>query len=211
MLFPYDSRVRLLGSVPWALLALSGCAREAVPSALYVPVPTAPWEVSSQRPPSEAVPPQRSASGTLDAPAPRRVPDWAGDAALPYVEPVHQAASSYNLPPKLLWAVIKTESNFRRTAVSRVGARGLMQLMPKTARALGVRDSFNAHQNIHGGALFLRRLADRFDGDLELMLAAYNAGPGAVKRYGGVPPYRQTRAYVRKVLALYRSDSTTSR
>jgi soluble lytic murein transglycosylase-like protein len=116
---------------------------------------------------------------------------------------IRDAARRYQLPESLLRAVIHTESNFDSHVVSRAGAMGLTQLMPATARYLGVANPFDPRQSIHGGARFLRILANHFAGDMNLVLAAYNAGPGAVKKYGGVPPYAETRAYVRAVLARY--------
>ncbi len=116
---------------------------------------------------------------------------------------IEEAAARYRIPASLIRAVIHTESAFVPTAQSRAGARGLMQLMPATARFLGVRDPFDPRQSIHGGTRFLRMLADHFDGDLVLVIAAYNAGAGAVKKYGGIPPYAETRAYVRAVLRRY--------
>jgi soluble lytic murein transglycosylase-like protein len=114
---------------------------------------------------------------------------------------IQAAARTYNLPSKLIRSVIRTESNFRADAVSPAGAQGLMQLMPATARELGVTDPFDVAQNIDGGARYLRQMLDRFDGDLKLALAAYNAGPGTVQRCNGDVPYRETRDYVRRVLA----------
>ncbi len=113
---------------------------------------------------------------------------------------VKEKAGKYNLDQSLLKAVIKAESGFNSKAVSPAGAAGLMQLMPGTARGLGVNDVFDANQNIEGGAKYLKGLLDRFDGDKKLALAAYNAGPNAVKKYGGIPPYRETQAYVKRVL-----------
>lgn len=113
---------------------------------------------------------------------------------------IRAASSRYQLPESLLRAVIHTESNYNPSAVSRAGAMGLMQLMPKTARTLGVREAFDPAQNIHGGARYLRLLANRYGGDMVLVLAAYNAGAGNVEKYGGVPPFEETRAYVRSVL-----------
>lgn len=194
-----------------AALALGGCAREARPPvqpfhAIQAP-PSASPRAGGEQPWAVAlpasIPPVPEQGSLYPPPGPFGVPAWAGEVALPYAASVHQAAITYYLPPPLLYAVIKAESGFRSDAVSRAGARGLMQLMPRTARALGVRDPLDADQNIRGGALFLRRLADRFDGDLELTLAAYNAGPGTVKRYRGVPPYKETQAYVRRVLGYY--------
>lgn len=113
------------------------------------------------------------------------------------------AAQRYQLPQSLIRAVIHTESNYYAHAVSRVGATGLMQLMPKTAKALGVRDATDPGQNVHGGSRYLRLLANRYDGDMVLVLAAYNAGAGNVEKYGGVPPFAETRSYVRSVLRRY--------
>lgn len=115
---------------------------------------------------------------------------------------IEEASEETGLPTALIDAVIRTESGYRVDAVSRTGAQGLMQLMPQTAAALGVSDPFNARQNIRGGARYLRQMLDRF-GSLRLAIAAYNAGPGAVERYNGVPPYKETTAYVRTVLARY--------
>ncbi len=111
-------------------------------------------------------------------------------------------AQRQDVPPALIKAVIHTESNFNPYAVSKKGAQGLMQLMPKTALRLGVDDPFESFQNVEGGVRYLRRLIDRY-GSWRLALAAYNAGPTAVDRYGGIPPYRETQEYVRRVLAYY--------
>ena len=114
---------------------------------------------------------------------------------------IHKAARKYHLPVNLLTGVIKAESNFQATAVSSAGAQGLMQLMPDTAKELGVVDPFDIEQNIDGGARYLKKMLDSFGGDIKLALAAYNAGPGAVEKYGGqIPPYRETEQYVSRVL-----------
>lgn len=112
---------------------------------------------------------------------------------------IESAARKYDLPAPLVRAVIRAESNFDPNAVSACGAKGLMQLMDATAAWLGVRDSFDPAANIEGGAKYLRKMLDRY-GDVTLALAAYNAGPGAVDRCGGVPPFRETQVYVQRVL-----------
>lgn len=118
---------------------------------------------------------------------------------------VDAAAQRHRLDPALLDAVIGRESGFRPDAVSSAGAVGLMQLMPDTARELGVTDPFDPAQNVEGGAKYLRSLLDRYGGRLDLALAAYNAGPGAVDRFGGIPPYAETQRYVAGIMAGYRS------
>jgi soluble lytic murein transglycosylase-like protein len=119
-------------------------------------------------------------------------------------ELIHEAAIAFSVPPALVKAVIAAESAFNPRAVSRKGAQGLMQLMPQTAATLGVQDPMEPTQNVRGGTTYLRAMIDRY-GDLSRALAAYNAGPSAVDHYGGIPPYRETRAYVERVLTYYRS------
>ena len=116
---------------------------------------------------------------------------------------IEAAARKYKVDPKLVAAVAEVESNGRQEAVSPAGAIGVMQLMPDTAASLGV-DPYNKQQNIEGGAKYLRQMLDTFGGDTKKAVAAYNAGPGAVKDYGGVPPYKETQNYVSKVLDIYR-------
>ncbi|RMG41582.1 MAG: lytic transglycosylase domain-containing protein [Candidatus Dadabacteria bacterium] len=120
-----------------------------------------------------------------------------------YNQAVLKAAYYSRLDPDLIRAVIIIESGFNDKAISRVGASGLMQLMPSTARELGVNDIFNPEENISGGSEYLRLMLDMFKGDLNLALAAYNAGPGAVRKFDGIPPYRETQQYVKKVLSVY--------
>jgi len=122
----------------------------------------------------------------------------------PYSSHILEAARAHNVDPAFIAAVIKVESNGYAHAVSRKGARGLMQLMPATARRLGVRSPFDPRDNIRGGVAYLAELAERFgETNADLILAAYNAGEHAVEEYGGVPPYRETQDYVRRVLALW--------
>ena len=123
---------------------------------------------------------------------------------LPHLESVIQpAAAKYDLDPNLVAAVIWAESSGDPNAVSKKGARGLMQLMPATARELGVGNVLDPGQNVDGGSHYLRQMLDEHDGDLSLALAAYNAGPDAVRQYGGVPPYPETRDYVGRVMRVY--------
>lgn len=117
-----------------------------------------------------------------------------------YAAEIREISARHGVDPTLVESVIRAESAFNPTAVSRAGARGLMQLMPKTALALGVRDSFNPRENIDGGVRHLRYLLDRYPGNVALAVAAYNAGEGAVDTYRGIPPYAETQQYVRRVL-----------
>ena len=156
------------------------------------PAPPAEAEVEA-----EAAPPKEPLKEPLPSPRSR-----AGE-ELPYGAQVREAAKLYSLPVELILAVMKVESGFNPRAVSRVGAMGLMQLMPRTAVEVGVTDPFDPRQNVLGGARYLRILINGYQGDVMLALAGYHAGAGAVGRYGGVPPYPATRRYVAWVLEAY--------
>ncbi len=125
----------------------------------------------------------------------------------PYRKVVVEASAIYSMDEALIRAVMEVESDYNRFAISSAGARGLMQLMPQTALHLGVRNVWDPRQNIHAGTAYLKRFIGRFSGNMELALAAYNAGPNAVIAYGQIPPYPQTVNYVRKVMRLYRNYS----
>ena len=126
----------------------------------------------------------------------------AGDVTgIPYADQINAAAKRHGIDPSLLAGLVKQESGFNPGATSPVGAKGLTQLMPATARSLGVTDSSDPAQALEGGAKYLKQMLDKFGGDPRLALAAYNAGPGAVSRFGGIPPYAETKNYVEKVMA----------
>lgn len=114
---------------------------------------------------------------------------------------IYSMAQKYGVDPTLIQQVVKAESGFNSKATSPAGAMGLMQLMPGTAASYGVQNAYDATQNLDGGTHFLKDLLDRFQGNVPLTLAAYNAGPGAVDKYQGVPPYKETQAYVQKIIA----------
>lgn len=122
-------------------------------------------------------------------------------ASMPYGDIIHAKAAKYDVDPLLVAAVIEQESKFSHTAHSQVGARGLMQLMPKTGRWMGASDLYDPEQNVDAGVKYIKYLQSRFDGNLNKTIAAYNAGEGNVRRYNGVPPFRETQQYVRRVLS----------
>lgn len=122
-----------------------------------------------------------------------------------YDRMINQASQKFGVAAPLLKAIIKAESDFDRYAVSKKGARGLMQIMPENYKSLNISNPFDPWENIMGGAKYFRRMLDRFDGKLALSLAAYNAGPTAVERYQNIPPYKETETYVERVLHYYYS------
>lgn len=139
--------------------------------------------------------------------ASRRVGLPAGDELTDQINrEILAAAQRFDLDPELIRALIRAESNFRPDAVSSAGAMGLMQLMPGTAASLGVTDPFDIAQNINGGSEYLRRMLDMFDGNVNLALAAYNAGAGAVQRHGGIPPFRETQNFVPRVQSYWEQN-----
>lgn len=161
----------------------------------------------------EAVRPVASARPRQEEPTPVDGGEWRAWAG-EFADIIHEAARTYDLDPVLLAAVMRIESNFDPFAVSPKGACGLLQLIPATARRFGVGDVFDPAENVHGGARYLQWLMARYDGDTRLALAAYNAGENAVDRYGGIPPYRETQNYVRKVLGkadLFRTSTPVAR
>jgi soluble lytic murein transglycosylase-like protein len=147
----------------------------------------------------------QAALAAAQGPAPvAAAPGVASGAPTPFAAEIEAAAAKHGVDPALLKALIRQESNFNPNAVSPAGARGLTQLMPGTASSLGVTDPTDPAQAIEGGAKYLRQQLDRFGGDVEKALAAYNAGPGAVAKFGGIPPYAETQAYVQKVMGYAR-------
>jgi len=139
-----------------------------------------------------------------DAPQAVEPPHPGGSSSARFDDLIAESASRWHVDKALVKAVVANESAFDPRATSIAGAQGLMQLEPQTAGELGVGDPYDAAQNLTGGTRYLRGLLDRFHGNVRLALAAYNAGPGAVEKYGGVPPYAETRAYVDNVLESYR-------
>jgi len=162
----------------------------------YRPTPSERWIPATDAKPKF----RRAAAKPVAARSPQR--SWPAEPEA-YSRVVAEAASQYAVPERLIWAVIRVESKFDHRAVSPRGARGLMQLMPQTAKMLGVRNAFDPRENINGGTRHLRAMMERFPYDIHLAIAAYNAGEKAVLDFRGVPPFPETRDYVLRVLRLY--------
>lgn len=127
-----------------------------------------------------------------------------------YIDIINSACDRHGVDPSLVHAIVKVESDFNPYAISRKGAMGLMQLMPQTALELNVKDSFDPSENIDGGVKYLKYLLGRYEGNISLALAAYNSGETAVKKWGTIPPFRETQNYVKRILRLYNGGSTTA-
>ncbi len=131
------------------------------------------------------------------------------DIPVSYVNIINSACSRFGVDPSLVHAIVKVESDFNPFAISRKGAMGLMQLMPQTASTMNVRNTFSPHENIEGGVKYLRYLLDRYEGNLALSLAAYNSGETAVKKWGTIPPFKETQDYVKKIMQIYNGTGKT--
>ena len=174
---------------------------ELAPQAAPVATP-APAQTTTAAPTSfSSVLSQASTAAT----APTTAGTSGDQAAAPYLDAIQKAGAANGVDPLLLQAVISQESGFNPNATSSAGAKGLMQLMPATAAGLGVTNPYDPTQSINAGARYLKTDLDRFGGDTSLALAAYNAGAGAVRSYGGIPPYPETQNYVKNILAHYES------
>jgi hypothetical protein len=146
-------------------------------------------------------------------PAPAPVASAVSSTNVPsaYLDSINTACDRHGVDPALVHAIMKVESDFNPNALSRKGAMGLMQLMPQTAVDMNVRNSFNPDENIYGGVKYLRYLLDRYEGNVSLALAAYNSGETAVRRWGTIPPFRETQDYVQRIMKLYHGSGTTTR
>jgi soluble lytic murein transglycosylase-like protein len=193
-------RVYINGNPPPGPKHSSSSSRTPSPAAPPVAESTA----SAEPPSADTAAPASAFGDNAEAPNSAMPADNQPFASHPTLDQmVHEVASRYNVDPELVRAVIGQESNWDPRAVSRTGAQGLMQLVPTTARELGVRNAFDPRQNLDGGVRYLRSLLVRYGGDLDKALAAYNAGPGAVDRAGGVPHIAETQHYVQRITDAY--------
>jgi soluble lytic murein transglycosylase-like protein len=168
------------------------------------PVPTNTAKLRPSAPLSKSAPKDTKETSVIPLPCSVAAPPRG-----PYEDLIIEAAQTYGLDPRLIRTVVQVESAFNPRAVSRGGAKGLMQLRPILARELGVHNPFDPRQNIMGGARYLRRLLDMHEGDIRLALASYNAGPRNVTRYGGVPPFQETQKYVKRIIDLLEQGPQT--
>jgi hypothetical protein len=150
--------------------------------------------------PRETAPPPKSRPRVPSTTSPARIPSA-------YVDIINSACYRHGIDPSLVHAIVKVESDFDPYAMSRKGAMGLMQLMPQTAADMNIKNSFNPVENIDGGVKYLRYLIDRYEGNLSLALAAYNSGEAAVKRWGTIPPFKETQNYVKRILRIYKGGN----
>lgn len=180
---------------------------QALQQALIAPPQPAPAQAAATQPATTFAGALANAQGTGAAAAPT---SSAAASGTPYGAEIDAAAARHGIDPALLAGLVRQESGFDPAARSGAGALGLTQLMPATAASLGVTNPLDPAQSLDGGARYLRQQLDRFGGDPALALAAYNAGPGAVQKFGGVPPYPETQAYVRNVLAFARNGASVT-
>jgi hypothetical protein len=152
---------------------------------------------------SEPVAPREAAAAAPKAPPALPAPSASLNIPASYLDIINSACDRHGIDPSLVHAIVKVESDFNPYALSRKGAMGLMQLMPQTAVDMNIKNSFNPAENIDGGVKYLRYLIDRYEGNLSLALAAYNSGETAVKRWGTVPPFKETQNYVKRILKIY--------
>ena len=189
-------------------MVLAGATTLFVPHAGKMPprpkhtAPTGITHVGDTRLPAGVVPLERVPTGVVTVETSFRLPP-----EVAYETLIHEAAERYDVNPALIRAVIATESAFDATAISPAGALGLMQLMPALAEELGVLDPFDPRQNIMGGTRYLSELLRLHSGNVRLALASYNAGPGAVSKYDGIPPYRETQQYVKTITGILARDA----
>ena len=194
-----DRRSKLRGTSDRRAGSRSRRMRTAVLAAAMSSAPMA-------RPAIALLPPSKNIKANVDVTAEY----FAVPANQAYDEIIEEAAAKYEMDANLIRAVMQAESAFHPYVVSRAGAEGLMQLMPELADEMGVNNAFDPRDNIMGGVRYLKRLLDYHDGNIDLALASYNAGPGNVERYGGIPPFRETRNYVKTIKAILKAQKRSA-